>query len=668
MNKWLFFKSNIGLTVFALLLVAVVSTIVLIDKVWQAPILSLFSMANKLTLSEMALQLQLLPTMLVAILSGGLLGLCSILLQQLVKNNLASDTTLAVGSGSQMALLLVTLFLPSFGLYGSFWVAFVGALASMGLVFFLAKNSGMNPVVLVLSGLIINILLSALAGVLLLFYSEMSMGVIVWGSGALNQSSFIPSWHLLSISGLFLLFLGMIYRPLVLMSLDDRQAKSLGVPVNMIRFLVMSAVAMAIAVVISHVGQIGFIGLASATLVNVLNVSKLYARLALSFVIGGLLLWITANVSALLNAFLAINLPAGAMTALLGTPLIIYLILKTKSQIADNQQQMLTLQRQVKLSPFIGAFVALTIFALCFAPQLLTVHDNVMLSFGFIQAEQLSLLVDYRLPRTLGAMAVGVMLAIAGVLLQTLTKNPMASPEVLGIGSGVALGAVLAFMLLPMIGITPVLWHLVGFGVFGAGVILALILWLSKRVPASHLLLVGVAISALMSGVLNVIKLIGDPRLQAVLGFLSGSTYHVNLTTAIGLTIFAVFGLFISYLLIKPLNLMGLGKTIAIGRGVAYHKFELAILLLIALFSVFATLAVGPLSFIGLMIPHLASSLGASNLAQKLPLSAILGAMLMLVADWVGRYAMFPYEMPAGTICAMIGGVYFMYLMRKMPS
>lgn len=666
MNKWLFFKSNIGLTVFALLLVAVVSTIVLIDKVWQAPILSLFSMANKLTLSEMALQLQLLPTMLVAILSGGLLGLCSILLQQLVKNNLASDTTLAVGSGSQMALLLVTLFLPSFGLYGSFWVAFVGALASMGLVFFLAKNSGMNPVVLVLSGLIINILLSALAGVLLLFYSEMSMGVIVWGSGALNQSSFIPSWHLLSISGLFLLFLGMIYRPLVLMSLDDRQAKSLGVPVNMIRFLVMSAVAMAIAVVISHVGQIGFIGLASATLVNVLNVSKLYARLALSFMIGGLLLWITANVSALLNAFLAINLPAGAMTALLGTPLIIYLILKTKSQIADNQQQMLTLQKQVKLSPFIGAFVALTFFALCFAPQLTI--DNVILSFGFIQAEQLSLLVDYRLPRTLGAMAVGAMLAIAGVLLQTLTKNPMASPEVLGIGSGVVLGAVLAFMLLPMIGITPVLWHLVGFGVFGAGVILALILWLSKRVPTSHLLLVGVAISALMSGVLNVIKLIGDPRLQAVLGFLSGSTYHVNLAMAIGLTIFAVFGLVISYLLIKPLNLMGLGKTIAVGRGVAYHKFELAILLLIALFSVFATLAVGPLSFIGLMIPHLASSLGASNLAQKLPLSAILGAMLMLVADWVGRYAMFPYEVPAGTICAMIGGVYFMYLMRKMSS
>lgn len=666
MNKWLFFKSNIGFTLFVLLLIVVVSTIVLIDKVWQAPILALFASSNSLTLAEMALQLQLLPTMLVAILSGGLLGLCSILLQQLVKNNLASDTTLAVGSGSQMALLLITLFLPSFGLYGSFWVAFVGALASMGLVFFLAKNSRMNPVVLVLSGLIVNILLSALAGVLLLFYSEMSMGVIVWGSGALNQSSFLPSYDLLLVSGLFFLLLCMIYRPLVLMSLDDRQAKSLGVPVNMVRCLLISSVAMAIAVVISHVGQIGFIGLASATLVNVLNVSKLYVRLLLSFVIGGLLLWITANISGLLNAFLAINLPAGAMTALLGTPLIIYLILKTKSQIADNQQQMLTLQKQVKLSPFIGAFVTLTVFALCFAPQLLTVHDNVMLSFGFIQAEQLALLVDYRLPRTLGAMAVGAMLAIAGVLLQTLTKNPMASPEVLGIGSGVALGAVLAFMLLPMIGITPVLWHLVGFGVLGAGVVLALVLWLAKRVSASHLLLVGVAISALMSGVLNVIKLIGDPRLQAVLGFLSGSTYHVNLAMAIGLSIFAVLGLVVSDLLIKPLNLMGLGKTIAIGRGVSYQKFELAILFLIALLSVFATLAVGPLSFVGLMVPHLASSLGANNLSQKLPLSALLGAMLMLVADWVGRYAMFPYEMPAGTICAMIGGVYFMYLMRKM--
>lgn len=663
MNKYLFFKTNVGLTVIVLLLIAIISTLVLLDKVWQAPILVLFASSNSLTLSEMALQLQLLPTMLVAILSGGLLGLCSILLQQLVKNNLASDTTLAVGSGSQMALLLVTLFLPNLGLYGSFWVAFVGALLSMGLVFFLAKNSHMNPVVLVLSGLIVNILLSALAGVLLLFYSEMSMGVIVWGSGALNQSSFLPSYDLLSVSGLFLLLLCMIYRPLVLMSLDDRQAKSLGVPVNMVRCLLIGSVAMAIAVVISHVGQIGFIGLASATLVNVLNVSKLYARFLLSFVIGGLLLWITANISGLLNAFLAINLPAGAMTALLGTPLIIYIILKNKHQISDNQQQIQTRQKQVKFSPFIGAFVVLTVLALCFAPQF--TMDNVVLSFGFIQAEQLSLLVDFRLPRTLGAMAVGAMLAISGVLLQTLTKNPMASPEVLGIGSGVALGAVLAFMLLPMIGITPLLWHLVGFGVLGAGIVLALVLWLAKRVPASHLLLVGVAISALMSGVLNVIKLIGDPRLQAVLGFLSGSTYHLNLAMAIGLSVFAVLGLVVSYLLIKPLNLMGFGKTIATGRGVSYQKFELAILLLIAFLSVFATLAVGPLSFVGLMIPHLASSLGANNLSQKLPLSALLGAMLMLVADWVGRYAMFPYEIPAGTICAMIGGGYFMYLMRK---
>src|SRR5690606_3848673 len=131
------------------------------------------------------------------------------------------------------------------------------------------------------------------------------------------------------------------------------------------------------------------------------------------------------------------------------------------------------------------------------------------------------LIVDFRLPRTLSAAATGIMLATAGVLLQTLTRNPMASPEVLDISSGSAIGVILAFVFLPSFGYAGIMLS----GLLGAAIVLSLILWLARRVNSAYLLLVGVAIAALMGGLLSLVKLSGDQRLQAVLSWLSGSTY-----------------------------------------------------------------------------------------------------------------------------------------------
>ena len=116
------FNCLTGRMIGGLFALAIATSGYLINSRWQLPVWALFQASANLSLNDMAIQLSLLPTMLVAILAGGILGSSSILLQQLVKNTLASDTTLAVGSGAQMALLIVTLFLPSFGLYGSFWV------------------------------------------------------------------------------------------------------------------------------------------------------------------------------------------------------------------------------------------------------------------------------------------------------------------------------------------------------------------------------------------------------------------------------------------------------------------------------------------------------------------------------------------------------------------
>ncbi len=164
----------------------------LLDQQWTRPLSDLLIPSSQLDIASMAIQLHIVATSVVALLAGGLLGVVSILLQQLVKNPLASDTTLGVGVGAQLAMLIVTLFLPSLAIYGGLYVAFVGAIISMGLVFALSAPSRFNPLILILAGLVVNILLAAVANGLVLFFAERSNGMLSWPAGFLGQTAGIP--------------------------------------------------------------------------------------------------------------------------------------------------------------------------------------------------------------------------------------------------------------------------------------------------------------------------------------------------------------------------------------------------------------------------------------------------------------------------------------------
>ena len=393
----------------------------------------------------------------------------------------------------------------------------------------------------------------------------------------------------------------------------------------------------------------------AATLVNVFSVRRIGHRLLLGYGFGALLLWTTSNATTLLQHYLSLNVPADAMTALLGAPLVIWLIVTQSRQHADEvMPSLISERRHVHLIRWGVALVLLVVGILVF-----TATAN-----GWQLSAVWDLILDFRLPRTLSAAATGVMLATAGVLLQTLTRNPMASPEVLGISSGSAIGVVLAFVFLPQFGYTGIVLS----GLLGASIVLSLILWLARKINPAYLLLVGVAIAALMGGLLSLVKISGDQRLQAVLSWLSGSTYLANPETAWLLVIFALVLFLLSFMLIKPLEILSLGSGVARELGVPLRLFQSLILILVAALSTISTLAVGPLSFVGLMIPHLATTLGAVQLKRQLQLAAILGAGLMVLADWIGRYIIFPYEIPAGTIAAIIGGAYFLYLMRRIRA
>ena len=631
----------------------------LIEQQWSLPWYKLLTPSQQLDIVDMAIQLKLLATSSVALMAGGLLGVVSILLQQLVKNPLASDTTLGVGVGAQLAILLVTLFVPSLAIHGGFFVAFVGALLSMSLVFLLATPSRFNPLILILAGLVVNILLSAVAAVLVLFFTERSVGMMSWAAGFLTQSSWSASITLavttaiLGLSSLFLL------KPLTLMSLDDAQAKRLGVPINVIRAIVVLIAAVVTALVVSKVGLIGFIGLGAASLVNALGIHHIGKRLVAAFGFGALILWLTSNIVLLLEPVLGMIIPAGAMTGILGAPLIIWLILQRRRQSIEVVTPMIVRAPSQVNFLYWGLGLALLI-----AMANLLVQDI----DGWGLSTEWALTAQYRLPRSLSAAATGVMLATAGVLLQTLTRNPMASPEVLGVSSGAALGVVLGFLFLPSLGIAAGAGSLLLTGLLGASAVLILIIWLARRVSSGYLLLVGIGIAAMMDGVMHLVKLSGDPSLQAMLSWLSGTTYSTEPATVWYLMAIAALLYTLSLVMIKPLRVMGLGPSVARNLGVAVNWVTLAILVLVAALSTASTLAVGPLSFVGLMVPHLATSVGAVKLERQLPMAALMGAGVMVVADWIGRYVIFPYELPAGTVAALIGGGYFLWLIRRIPA
>jgi iron complex transport system permease protein len=495
--------------------------------------------------------------------------------------------------------------------------------------------------------------------VLVLFFAARSNGILSWAAGFLAQNSWHTSVVLAITAAVMTLVCLPLLKPLTLMSLDDGQAKRLGVPINGIRALVVLVVAIVTALVISEVGLISFIGLGAASLVNALGISSIAKRLIAAFGLGALLLWLTSNIALLLEPILDMQIPAGAMTGILGAPLIIWLILRQRRERIEAVTPMLAGTRKPVAYGSWAAGVVIIITLACLFVQDIS---------GWGLSTDWALTAQYRLPRSLSAAATGLMLAVAGVLLQTLTRNPMASPEVLGVSSGAALGVILGFLLLPMLGVAAGAGTLLLSGLSGAIAVLLLVIWLARKVSSGYLLLVGIGIAAMMDGVMHLVKLSGDPRLEAMLSWLSGTTYSAQPSTVWYLMAIALILFALSLLIIKPLRVLGLGTGVARNLGVAVTPVTLALLILVAALSTASTLAVGPLSFVGLMVPHLATSLGAVKLERQLPLAALLGAGVMVIADWIGRYVIFPYELPAGTVAAIIGGAYFLWLIRKVPA
>lgn len=624
---------------------------------WTLPWLRIFDRPDTLPLDALMVQNNTLPRMAMALLAGGSTAAATMLMQQLMRNPLASDGTLAVSSGAQTALVAATVFAPSFLSYGTSAVAFAGAAAALGAVLWLSSRRGLQPLTVVLAGLVVSLYLGSLTGIVMLFFSEETRGVMQWGSGSLVQDSWRDTLGLLWRVAETALFTAFLIKPLTIMSLSDTQAESVGIPVKKIRLLSLAAAAFLGASVVGFVGMMGFAGLAAATLVRQTGVRTLPMRLICSFIIGALLLMLTDNSLMLLKHYRGIDLPAGAVTALIGAPLLLWLMMKTPSRpsfqtASDTAPAALHTSRLLRLLPLIA--IAAAVLALTVGR-----YD-----------ETLRLTIDpeyfvFRYPRVMLAAATGTMLALTGVMLQRLTQNPMAGPELLGISSGTAFGAMACVMLFGITSGSGWFWLV---GVISALASLGLLMLFNRKngLAPEKVLLTGMAIAALADAAIRIWTASGDYRVQQLLVWMSGSTYQATPESALTVSLLAAASLLLILPLQRWLGLLSLNADVAHSTGVNVSLARMVLIASSAALTAAATLLIGPLSFVGLLAPHLARMLGARLPGQQLAAAALIGASVMMTADWLGRQVMFPYEVPAGMMATLIGGAYFMMMMRKL--
>ncbi|MGY0075166.1 Fe(3+)-hydroxamate ABC transporter permease FhuB [Vibrio proteolyticus] len=603
------------------------------------------------------------PRVFTTLIAGAALAVAGVLMQQVLRNPLASPSTLGVASGASFALMMATLYAPWLIEFSHSLVALAGGVGTMALVFALSWRRALSPTVVVVSGLVINLYFGAVSTVLLMMNQDQLAGLMIWGAGSLVQTGWQDVSYLAPRIAVAAAAAFLFVKPLSLLELSEQGAKSLGVSLAKLRVVCLGLAVMLTSWVVASVGVIGFVGLAAPAITRSLGVHRLVPKLWVSMLLGALLLTLTDLLIQQLPGVMAMVIPTGAATAALGAPLLLWMLPKLSMRSQTQTQTVLT-RHSERVTPLskhtILAIIAMIVLGLCLFSTVSRQSDGWQ---WLVTSGQWSLL-EWRIPRLMAAALAGIMLAVAGTVVQRLSGNPMASPEVIGISSGTALGLIIAMFT----GMGASLFSLYLGGLLGAMASLGVIVLLNRKsgFQPERVLLTGVAITALMNAVQSFVLAGGDPRSYQVLAWLSGSTYYVTEQTLLPLFVSALVLTALGFASARWLDILPLGQESARALGIKVGRSRGLLLLLVACLTVSATLVVGPLSFIGLMAPHLARLFGFSRAREHLVCSALIGCGLMLFADWLGRQWLYPQEVPAGLVASLIGGLYLMWGLRRL--
>ena len=271
-------------------------------------------------------------------------------------------------------------------------------------------------------------------------------------------------------------------------------------------------------------------------------------------------------------------------------------------------------------------------------------------------------LMEYRLPRAVLAILLGGALAISGVLVQSVVRNPLASPDILGINNAAGLVAVSVLMFLPNLA-----FYWMPIFAFLGGVLSFVILWIvcGFNFRPIKMAIIGVALSALWAAISHYLMLTNPVEINTAMLWLTGSLWGRSWSYLNVVLPWLVVLLPLPFIFCRDLDTLGLGENKASILGVTVNKVQISVLVLAVALSTTAVAICGPIAFLGLVAPHLARRLVGGRHRTLLPAALIIGALLLQLSDILARVIDPPTELPAGILTAIIGAPYFFYLLMR---
>ncbi|BCB88141.1 iron ABC transporter permease [Phytohabitans suffuscus] len=617
-----------------------------------------------------------LPRLLAGLAVGVALGAAGAVLQSLARNPLASPDTLAVNAGAYLAVVAAAAFGLTLPIIPSGGLAFLGGLAAAAFVLMLSAGGTAGPTRLILAGTATAFALNAFTVLLMLLFQRETVGYYSWGNGTLVQGDLRAVTQMAPVIAVGVAGCLALGRRLDVLALGDDTATVLGLHVRRTRLAgtVLAVLLATAAVVIA--GPVGFVGLCAPVLVRLVApaVPGLYRhRLHIPFsALAGVVVVLGSDVllRLLLGGQAGVDVPTGVVTSMFGAVLLVWLARRYRDA-GPVRGAAATALARVRTAGFFRLVLAASALLLVCATVLGLLAGDTWLLTGDVanwlagrSGPAVTYVLDQRYPRVLAALLAGAALAVAGTAVQATCRNPLAEPGILGVTAGAGVGAITLITMFPAVGLVALS------AVAGAAALLAfaLVYGLAWRggLASDRLVLIGVGVFTGGTAVITFIIIATDPwNTGKALTWLSGSTY--------GRTAAQVAPVALALLLLTPLvagqarrlDLLALDDDTPRVLGVRLERTRLAILTAAALLTSTAVCAVGVIGFVGLVAPHAARALVGGRHTRLLPVAALLGALLVSLADTLGRTAIAPAQIPAGLVTAMIGAPYFVWLLWR---
>lgn len=319
---------------------------------------------------------------------------------------------------------------------------------------------------------------------------------------------------------------------------------------------------------------------------------------------------------------------------------------------------------KIKLIASIAVFLAMFTVSIAFGAADISLRDVWMSLFSTSEGSDLSIIREIRLPREVGAALVGAALAIAGAIMQGMTRNPLADPGLLGLTAGANAALAISIVFFPALNYFGIIFACFAGATAGAAIVFGI--GASRRGGFSpfRIILAGAAVSAFLQAIAEGIgiyfKVSKEVSMWTAGGLIGTSWGQLQIITP-----FILIGIILSVALSRQLTILSLNEEVAVGLGQKTTQIKGTLFILIILLTGASVALVGNITFIGLMVPHIVRAIVGTDYRYILPVSAFAGASLMLLADTVGRTINAPWETPVAAIIAVMGLPFFLLIVRK---